>query len=306
MMHILMVQYVTAVAETGNISRAAEKLFISQPALSQSIRRLEAELQIQLFQKKNGRFVPTAAGEIVIDKGMKILELHREMLNEISNINNLRGGTLNIGVAPYYHKIYLSRCLSEFQARYPGVEVAVQESFTQNTISGILSGELDLGLVVTPPDLDTVETCIEAFDEEVLLAVPPGFQINSQYRVDDGNYPEVDLSDFKEMSFISYRPGRNMTKLMNDKCEQAGFVPHIVFKCSNAESLNAMIASGMGVGFVPGSIAEICPPNQRAVYYRLRGDRIMRRFMFVCKKKSKKSLVQQHFLRLVEERSERA
>ena len=299
-MHLLTLKYVATVAELGNYTKAAEKLYISQPALSQSVHRLEAELQVQLFNKRGGRLVPTAAGEIVLEKGTKILELHRELLNEVSHINELKAGTLTIGVSPFYQKVYLSRWLAAFQAHYPGVEVAVQESYSQNTIESILRGELDVGLVSAPIP-DTVEECMKAFEEEVLLAVPPSFPINAQYKVTDHeDYPEVDLSDFREMNFISYRSGRNMTQLMNNKCMEAGFVPKIVIRCSSAESVNAMIASGMGVGLVPGAIADICPPHQKAAYYRLRGGPTMRQFSFVRKKNSKVSPAQRCFLALVE------
>lgn len=302
-MHMLTLKYMVTVAEMGSFTRAAEKLYVSQPALSQSIQRLEAELQVHLFQKKNGRSVPTLAGQIVVEKGLKILELHRELLSEISNVNDLRAGILNIGASPFYQKVYLSRWLSAFQARYPGMEVTVLEGFTQNTVTDILRGELDLGLVSNPVP-DNVEECMEAFNEEVLLAVPPSYPINAQYRADSGDYTEVDLSDFKEMNFISYRSGRNMTQLMWDECRQAGFMPQIVFKCGSTESVNAMIANGMGVGFVPDTLVNNCPTNQQAVYYRLRGHRIIRHFSFVRKKNSKSSPAQQCFLKLVKELSE--
>lgn len=299
-MYMLTLKYVVTVADLGSYSKAAEKLFVSQPALSQAIRRLETELQAQMFQKQNGRSVPTLAGEIVVEKGRRILELHQELLSDISNINELRAGTLNIGVAPFYHKVYLSRCLSDFHARYPKVEVAVQEGFTQSTISGILAGELDLGLVSSPFP-DTVEECALAFEEEVLLAVPPGFAINGQYCPERGVYPEVDLKDFRDMNFVSYRPGRNMTLITKEQCRRAGFAPNIVFRCGSTESVNAMIASGTGVGFVPGSIAEICPASQQAVYYRLSGGKIMRKFFFIHKKNKRLNPAQKRFLELAQE-----
>lgn len=296
-MHLQTLKYVVTVAELGSYSRAAERLFISQPALSQSIRRLEMELQVQLFEKKGGRSVPTLAGEVLVSRGRKILELHREILDNISRINELRAGTLNIGVAPFYHKVYLSRWLSTFHARYPGVEVAVQEGFTQSTIAGLLAGELDLGLVSNPFP-NTVDECAVAFEEEVLLAVPPGFAVAAQYQSMQGEYPEVNLADFADAKFVSYRSGRNMTQITKEQCMKAGFAPDIIFRCGSTESVNAMIAGGTGVGFVPSAVAEICSPSQKAAYYRLHSGRVMRKFSFVCRKNATLNIAQQTFLQL--------
>lgn len=304
-MHTLKLKYAITVAEMASYSKAAKKLYISQPALSQSIRRLEEELQVKLFDRKNGRMVPTLSGQIIIDYGRRMLALQHEMIDEISNVNNLRIGTVTIGISPFYQKNYLSKWLPEFQMRYPDVEVVVQESYTQTTIAGIINGDLDLGLVSNPIP-DTVDECIKAFEEEVLLAVPPNNAINNKYKAKGNDFSEVDLSDFKDMNFISYRSGRSMTQLTIAKCEHSGFIPRIVFKCGNAESVNAMIARGLGIGFVPGLIADICPPNQRAVYYRLKNERIMRSFSLICKKNKKITPTQLCFIKLIKEMSEYA
>jgi len=298
-MHMLKLKYAITVAEMGSYSKAAEKLFISQPALSQSIRRLEDELQVKLFHKKNGQMAPTLSGLVIIEYGRKILELQQEMIDEVSDMNNVCNGTLTIGVSPFYQKLYLSQWLPAFQECYPGVVVAVQECYTQATIAGVINGDLDFGLISNPIP-DTVYECIKVFDEEVLLGVPPNHVINDRYKESNEELPEVNLSDFKDINFISYRSGRNLTQLMIDKCMQAGFTPHVVFKCGSADSVNAMIANGMGVGFVPGAIAEICPPNQRAIYYRLKNDKMMRRFSLVCKKNKKITPIQQCFIKLTE------
>mgnify|MGYP000905337653 CR=1 FL=1 len=297
-MQLEAIKYVLRVAETGSFSKAAELLFISQPAISQSVKRLENELGVDLFRRESNSVTLTSAGKLFVEDGKAMVELSKRMKKRIFDVQNLKYGNISIGVSPFYEKFYLSKILPEFHKEYPGVDIEIVENYTGVLEDLVLRRKIDL--CITPLPLTIQSLNYEPlFEESILLAVPIQHPLNSKICPDSGEERLVaDLSLFKDEEFIMYRQGRRMRAMCMDLCKQAGFIPNIIFEANNSEILNALVAGGMGVGFVPMGIEICCPPEQRAAYYFLQSQNATRTFTIVYNDDAHHSTIVDEFIRI--------
>ena len=275
-MQLTTIRYVVMVAETGSFTKAAELLYVSQPALSQAIARLEQELKVQVFYREHGAVTPTPAGQIIVQEGKKILALEKDILRRVDELRQSGVGSLVLGGAPSYQRYYLSRVISLFQSQYPYVQITLRESYSNLLCDDLLKGTVDIALISDPipPGIEAVPV----FDEEIFLALPPDHPLVEQLPKEGTPYPVADLAICRDESFITYRPGRRITDVLIRETKRSGFTPKILTESASTESANAMIQQGFGVGLVPSVTVELCPACRHARYYRLRPEGLMRQF----------------------------
>ncbi len=271
-MQIRDIEYVAAVAEYGSFSRAAEKLFISQPALSQQIAHLEEELQVQLFKRENKQVIPTLACEAFLADGRTILDLSRKIKERMAEFANLDAGELKIAISSFYHRSYLPPFMKRFQAQYPNVKITVIDAFSNEQSKLLLQGEVDLG-IASLPLTDSRLSYTKLFAEDVLLAIPSNSQLNAYFQDRaDKSLTLADLHLLREENFIMYQKGRNLRETSIALCRKAGFEPNIVYETPNCENIVELIMQDIGIGFVPRSAIEVYPPDHRPQYYRVLDD----------------------------------
>ena len=143
--------YVVTVANEGSISRAAEKLFMSQSSLSQAIRVLEQDLGTSVFVRTTRGVRPTAAGDAFISHAKQILQQYRAACSEAADIENLNGGTMIFGISTYRGTYLLPPVLKRFRTLYPKVHVEICEMDSIDLEDQLLEGLLDLALIAAPP-----------------------------------------------------------------------------------------------------------------------------------------------------------
>lgn len=270
------IHYVLAVADEGNFSKAALKVHVSQPALSQLIQRLEAELGVKLFVRKSSRVTLTPAGKIFYEDGKVILTLSEQLTHKMSDFNELRKGELTIGVSPFYQKCYLLGVLAEFQKKHFGIKIRLVDAFSSDSETLLAQGQVDLAFVMLPYQNMTIKY-EEVFMEKIYLAVPGQLEIN-RLLPDPADRPCTieDLQVLEKQPFIMYERGRRMWGSSMDLCRSAGFEPIIVFESNVCESLNAMVAGGMGIGFVPSAIDRINGRYDSVIYYEIDSEKALR------------------------------
>jgi LysR family hydrogen peroxide-inducible transcriptional activator len=293
------IQYVLKVSELGSFSRAAEELFVSQPALSQSVQKLENELGVKLFRRERNSVTLTYAGSIFVNEAQNIKETIDRIENKMSEAQDLKYGDLSIGVSPFYEKYYLSKILPEFHKKYPGIKLKITEGYTGELEELVMAKKIDLCIVSLPLNIASLYYEI-LFEENILLAVPPDHKLNSklQKAARPGQYPTVDLSFFKNDDFIMYRPRRRLRSIGLDLCNEAKFVPNIIYETNNCETINALAAGGMGIGFIPMAAAYSCVSGQKAVYYSLAMPKAVRQFAVVYEKDIYHSSAIYEFIRI--------
>lgn len=259
------VQYVAAIAEAGSFSGAAEKLFITQPALSQAVARLEESLGVKLFRRESNPVSLTAAGEIFLEDGYTMLRLADTMQKRMTDIQGMRTGKLSIGISQFYGRYYFSRVIPAFHRMYPGIELNLVEETSSVLETMILKGKLDFSVFSLPVSSPNI-LYEPIFQEKILFAIPKDHHIAGTLAHRKGRLPQADLRMFSEDGFVMIKEGQRLRTISMDYCKQAGFYPRIIFETRSSETVNAYIAGGMGVGFVPDAVRLITPPRHQAFY----------------------------------------
>ena len=144
--------YVLAVADEGNFSKAALKVHVSQPALSQLIQRLEDDLGVKLFIRKSNRVILTNAGKIFYEDGKEILKRSDKLIEKMRDFRSLKEGELTIAIAPFYQRYYLLEILEKFQQKHCGIKIKLVDAFSQDSELLLLQGKVDLAFVILPYD----------------------------------------------------------------------------------------------------------------------------------------------------------
>lgn len=263
-MELRQLQYAVQLAAEKNFSRAAEKLHIAQPSLSQQISKMEKELGVLLFQRSTNFVEMTHAGEQFVVKAQQILDLVEQLRKEMEDISQMRKGKLVVGSLPITGSHVLPLVLPVFHGRYPDIEVVLTEDTTANLEQLTSQGKTDLSML-SLPIADTSLACEELLVEEICLAVPPGHWLVHEY---GGRGADVPMDKLAEEPFIVLKQGQGFRKIAVDLCRQAGFDPNIVFESSNIETVQSLVAAGMGIAFVPEMITR--SPRGRFIPHYLR------------------------------------
>lgn len=252
-MEFRQLQYAVQIAQERNFSRAAEKLHIAQPSLSQQLSKLEKEIGVLLFRRTTNSVELTHAGEIFVDRAQKIWDAMEQLKSEMADISQTKKGKVVIGTMPITGSHLLPHVLPSFHAIYPDIElVLVEDTSTSNLERMTAQGKNDLCLLSLPLT-DPALTWEPLVDEEILLAVPSQHPL-----LPKGGAPakEVPLASLQDEPFILLKRGQGFRQLTMDLCEQAGFRPNVVFESSNIETVQSLVAAGMGVALVPAFIAR--------------------------------------------------
>lgn len=247
-MELRQLQYAIQIAIERNFSRAAEKLHIAQPSLSQQLSKLEKEIGVLLFQRSTNSVELTHAGSLFVEKSQKILDMVEQLKKEMEDISQMKKGRLVVGSMPMTGSTILPLVVPAFQAAYPDIEISLVEETSANLETLTNNGQTDISLLSLPLREDSLvyETLLE---EEIVLAVPP------QHRLAGRKQP-VALQELKHEAFIALKKGQGFRKQTFELCQQAGFTPNIVFESSNMETVQSLVAAGMGIAFVPYLISR--------------------------------------------------
>lgn len=250
-MDINQFEYVMTVAEEKSISKAAKKLYISQPSLSQYIMRLENNLGVKLFDRTTSSFILTFAGEKYVQTAKNILNLNAQMEKELSDIAGSKKGRLAMGVPNQTGRHILPLVLPEFHKRFPEIEIVVEEDVTIQLEEMLLSGKIDIAILNLPIQNDKIlyET-ISA--ERMFLVAPQNHWICSQ--ADFGNENKLDFNCLRDEKFILLEQGQRMRLFADEIFHRADFKPNIVLEIKNLDTAYRIAAAGMGFTFVPENV----------------------------------------------------
>ena len=269
-MELRQLQYVVQIAADKNFSRAAEKLHIAQPSLSQQLAKLEKELGQQLFRRTTNSVELTHAGEVFVTKASVILDAVEQLKQEMDDLGQMRRGRLVVGSLPTTGSHILPVVLPVFQARYPEIDIVLLEDSTSRLEQLTASGQTDLSLLSLPllePSL-TWEPLIE---EEIKLAVPPQHRLARENAA--GRLNDASIADLADEPFILLKRGQGFRQIAFDLCAEAGFSPRIVFESGNIETVQSLVAAGMGIAFVPMMVTRSPHTSLAPVYLSLSDPR---------------------------------
>jgi DNA-binding transcriptional LysR family regulator len=251
-----------AVAETLHFSRAAERLHIAQPPLSQQIQRLERELGVQLFERTKRSVHLTAAGEVFLQEAYRTLAQVEQSIHAAQQADRGEVGRLAIGFVGSSAYGVLPAMIQAFRERFPQIELILREWTTVEQVQALHREEIQVGFV-RPPILDATLHYLTVQQERFLVALPMKHPLATT--------SPVSLSALADDLFIfvpsKLAPG--LCHQMMDMCLQAGFQPRIAQEAIQFHVIISLVAAGLGIALVPACIRTFQRPD--VVYLPLQG-----------------------------------
>ena len=290
--------YVYAVYEEKSFTKAAEKLFISQPALSVAIKKLENSLGYPLFERNGKDVTPTYVGMRYLEATEEIRQIRNNLVQEVDDLLQLRKGKIVLGSTTFITSNVLPAKLKKFQEANPGIEIEVLVE--QSTV---LREKLEKGLVDIAIDnvldQEAEYTYVPMLRERILLAVPQGLPINETCReyqleleriqnrdCDYDSLPRLPLKKLKNEPFILLKSGNKMRQIAGSIFHQARVEPKVCFEFDQLMTSISFAEGGFGCCFLTDTILRYAGPCKNIVYYQPEGN-FRDRMLYIIHKKSK-------------------
>jgi len=240
-------QFLIEAAKHKSITKAAENMHISQPALSKSIIALEEELGMTLIIRTNKTSDLTDAGEVVVDYAQKIIGLLDEMKTTLNDMTNLARGQINIGLPPFIGSLFFPKVMAKFHHAYPNIELNITEYGGARVVKSVEEGEFELGVAVLPLD-ERQFNVYPIVEEDMKLLVYKDHHLAKR--------KVVDIKELMNEEFIFYHEEFALYQIMRNHFISAGFVPKILFKSSQWDLMTEMVAANLGITILPQSICN--------------------------------------------------
>ena len=260
-MNYNILRYVITVAEERNFTRAAKRLYITQPSLSQTIKNEEERLGVILFDRSSSPLTLTDAGKEYVLWSKQVLSLYENMERRLQDFSDKEVSSLKIGILPEFSSFILSDPLKLFRERNPNSFVQIVEQSNNDLEKSLEDSKLDFIIGLTHKD--KYKYCSEPlYDEKIVLAVTPDFSPQDKDAV------EVDLIEFKDAPFVMMEEGQFLYNVTHDLCKKSGFIPRAVVECYNLETALCMVEAGVGVSIVPDLMCKVVGDLK---YYNIKG-----------------------------------
>lgn len=242
-------EYICAISEAQTISQAAKNLFISQPALSQYLSKVEQELGTPLFVRTGSTMTLTSAGAIVVREGRALLTARKELMGQVASLASGRAETLRFGISPFYSKYYLPMLLPYYRANHPHIRLNIIEQSSTELEQRVVDGDLDLCFIPAEPTREGL-TYRPIYMEEIMIAVPPDHPVNA-HAVPSGGTPYLDLSLLRNEPFVELVPSLKFSKMSRRILRHFSITPNVIYESTSWDTVCMLVARGIGVGFLP-------------------------------------------------------
>jgi len=242
-----------AIADEGSFKRAADSLFVSQPAISLQIQNLEKQLSVPLFDRGGRKAQLTEAGNLLLAYGEKIITLCQETCRAIEDLQNLQGGTLIVGASQTTGTYLLPRMIGLFHQKYPYVSVQLQVHSTRRTSWAVANGQVDLAIIggEVPTELHDVLEIIPYAEDELALIIPPNHPLAEQQTI-----AKEDLYNLNYITLDSQSTIRKVLDQVLTRCEINTSDLKIEMELNSIEAIKNAVQSGLGASFVSVTAIE--------------------------------------------------
>lgn len=264
-MNLKQIKYVITLADIGSFSEAAELLGISQPSLSQYIKKIETELGTELFERASGKVRLTDAGNVYLKTGKQMLRLQQNMENKLKDISEYKEGTILIGASPFRSITIMPPVTKKFQEKYPDIKLVIEELATKELQEAAERNEFDLCLTTLPVDESKLMYDV-ILEEEVGIAVTKGSELDLRLSQNISENGSIDVSLLNNEPFVMLPQHLAMQHELNTLCFQNNIS---LKKAAIVKSLGTqleMVAAGVGSALVPMGI-EKSTRAQRDIHF---------------------------------------
>jgi len=263
-------RYLVALADERHFGRAAQRSYVSQPTLSAQLKKLEDYLGVQLVERQPKQVTLTQAGEQIVARARRILEASDEVLALARSHRDPLAGKLRMALLPTIGPYLLPRVAREIHKALPRLELQLYEYQTAPMLEKLNNGQVDLGILALPVDMDGLEAR-QLYEEPFELAVP------AQHRL--AKKKDVTADDLKDETLLLLEDGHCLRDQALDVCSGVGVQEKQDFRATSLETLRQMVATGAGVTLLPALASRNGYGNSRDVVLRPFADPQPRRYV---------------------------
>ncbi|HQQ64270.1 MAG TPA: LysR substrate-binding domain-containing protein [Pseudomonadales bacterium] len=254
-MNLRDLQYLIAVADLRSFSRAAEQCHVSQPALSNQIRKLEDTFGVQLFERTNKRVMTTETGEQIVALARKVLREVDAMHDIAASAQDPMAGKFRLGAFPTLSTYIFPELVPKITAALPRIKLVLVEEKTQQLIDRLKRGELDAALLALPVADDYLRSQA-IFDDAFFLAVPPNHELAKK--------KYINQDDLGSSKLLLLEEGHCLRDQALEVCHLSGTEEDQDFRATSLETLRQMVKAGTGITFMPAIAMQ---PQEKGIRY---------------------------------------
>ena len=306
-------EYIYEIYKSGSFSKAAENLYITQPALSMAVKKIEASIGMSLFDRSTRPLTLTEAGKIYIASIDKFIALEEDLNNQIHDIHELRSGSLTIGGSHYINAYILPEMMTKFNSMYPGIKLDLIEASSAVLADMLNERMIDLTFSCNDELISNFKGFTHpAFCDYILLAVSKSiFHHKSALSVKDilaGKYlktdcPSIPFEEMKNLEYIILSEGNNLHDRAMKIFSEAGITkPKIKIEISQLATSYHLAKASFGAAFISDRLIKIAAEgsdkNFNLNFYRINSKTTQRLFYSVLPKRNYTSKTVKAFVKL--------
>lgn len=250
-MTLVQLEYIVAIADYGSFVEAANKCFVTQPALTTQVKNLEGELDVVVFDRTRKPIIPTEIGSQIIEQAREVIQQSRKIPDIVNEFNTDVKGNLTLGIIPTVSSYLIPLFINHFNKQHPKVNVNVREEITEEVIFKLKNGELDAGIIATPIQTKGVVT-IPLYYEKFFAYVSRNHLLHFK--------DELQASDLKVSDLWLLKEGncfRNQVINICAKTTQEEFANQFRYESHSIESLKRIVEVKDGITLIPELAAKL-------------------------------------------------
>ena len=273
-------QYAVALSESRNFSQVAEKLGISQPALSKQILSLESDLGVKLFDRTTTPLSLTPAGQYFIQGAKELLYKEEKLARSMERFKSGEAGQLVIGVTPFRSSYLIPRIVKQFHERFPYIQVKLQEVGIDILRKEAAEGKFDFAVVNLPVDESALD--VTPLEPDRLILVVPKEWLHLVPMEKDCK--EIDFGACKDLPFVVVQKTQEMRRLFEKLCAMNNFIPNVVAEVVGLTTAWSMACAGVAATILPWQFVEQNPINDRLVVVEIKNASYDRQPVVITRK----------------------
>ena len=241
-MELRQLEYFYMASSLRNITRAAQKLHVSQPNITVAIQKLESELGVQLLDRSQKLLTLTPEGKVFLSRIEVALENIRDAVRELDDYKNLQKGAVKIGIPPIVGAYLFPKIFSHFQQHHPSLELSIVEDGSMSIRQALEDGDLDLGMVITT-GIGNLLSTQPILKEEIVVCLPVSHRLASR--------ETIALEELAGEPLTMLKKGSYHRHVLMEAFKELGITPYIILSSNQVETIKGLVARKVGVSFLP-------------------------------------------------------
>lgn len=265
-MDLRQIENIVAIEQEQSISKAAERLFLTQSALNQQLLRLEKELGIQLFERKKHAMIPTFAGKVYLATAHRMIDMKKETYKIIHDISNETAGEISVAYSPERGSLLFSHIYPTFRRRYPNVTFSIHEAHVKKMETMLLQKEVTLAcLTYSQGSKHAAIEYVDTKKELMVLGLPASHPLaHLAGERSWETFSSIDLALLRDEAFALVAKTTRLRTMIDESFRAAGFLPKVLFESSSTATVVNMVKNQVCPAFFPQSYVD---PSAPMVYF---------------------------------------